>query len=131
MANEKQQPEQGGDSAAEMDQGIGATSPVTGERNMGQGPLSNIGVAKPQTSTKAGPFEQFRDRFQTFDWSRGYSGEELRQELAEIPAEVWKNYQFPGGRRFYGFDEFWNHVGAQSGQPPAKDGEGGGSSKGR
>src|SRR5688572_19387312 len=97
VANENQQPENSGDSGAELDQGIGATSPVTGERNLGQGPLSNIGVAKPRTSGKGGPFENHRDRLQAFDWSRGFTGEELRQELAEIPAEVWKNYQFPGG----------------------------------
>jgi hypothetical protein len=52
--------------------------------------------------------ETWRNEFQSLDWSRGWSREDLQQRFSTIPSNYWD--RVPSGRKFYSFTEFWNAV---------------------
>ena len=62
--------------------------------------------------------DRYRKEFESLDWSRGLTKNDLMMQCTECPADLLET--IPANRKFTSFDEFWQFFAPPSAQAPGQ-----------
>jgi hypothetical protein len=60
--------------------------------------------------------DRYRKEFQSLDWSKGLTKNDLMMQCTECPADLLET--IPANRKFASFEEFWQFFAPPSSQSP-------------